>query len=208
MHYWDPSIAPSGMAFYAGDLFPAWRGHMFVGALAGQMLVRLEIAGEQGRAARNACWATCANAFAMCAPDPTARSGCSPTRGAARSCASCRRSNGELAQTFTCRSAPPLPKGEVGSRSDPGEGLRRLRRCTIERQHPSPAALCASTSPHGRGDPLDAASPKPSRSHYAGSFHPTSTSRGLGVSTSVKCPSMSAPVMKWKRAKVAISSFS
>ena len=31
------------MTFYTGDLFPDWRGHLFVGALAGQMLVRLEI---------------------------------------------------------------------------------------------------------------------------------------------------------------------
>ena len=44
--YWVPSIAPSGMAFYTGDLFPNWRGNLFVGALAGQMLVRLEINGE------------------------------------------------------------------------------------------------------------------------------------------------------------------
>jgi glucose/arabinose dehydrogenase len=42
---WTPSIAPSGMAFSAGDLFPAWRGHLFVGALAGKMLVRLEVDG-------------------------------------------------------------------------------------------------------------------------------------------------------------------
>jgi glucose/arabinose dehydrogenase len=41
-HWWDPSIAPSGMAFYQGDLFPEWRGDVFVGALAGQMLVRLD----------------------------------------------------------------------------------------------------------------------------------------------------------------------
>jgi glucose/arabinose dehydrogenase len=47
LKYWVPSIAPSGMAFYTGDLFPAWRGNMFVGALAGQMLVRLEINGEK-----------------------------------------------------------------------------------------------------------------------------------------------------------------
>jgi glucose/arabinose dehydrogenase len=47
IHYWVPSIAPSGMAFYAGDLFPAWRGNLFVGALAGQMLVRLELDGEK-----------------------------------------------------------------------------------------------------------------------------------------------------------------
>ena len=31
--YWVPSIAPSGMAFYNGDLFPSWRGNLFVGAL-------------------------------------------------------------------------------------------------------------------------------------------------------------------------------
>src|SRR4029453_4876444 len=45
--YWVPSIAPSGMAFYSGDLFPAWRGNLFVGALAGQMLVRLPLYGEK-----------------------------------------------------------------------------------------------------------------------------------------------------------------
>src|SRR5438552_2114428 len=44
--YWVPSIAPSGMAFYTGDLFPAWRGNLFIGALAGQALVRLELDGE------------------------------------------------------------------------------------------------------------------------------------------------------------------
>ena len=42
-----PSIAPSGMAFYAGDLFPAWRGNLFVGALAAQLLVRLELDGQK-----------------------------------------------------------------------------------------------------------------------------------------------------------------
>ena len=44
--YWVPSIAPSGMAFYTGDLFAGWRGNLFVGALAAQMLVRLELDGE------------------------------------------------------------------------------------------------------------------------------------------------------------------
>ena len=44
--YWVPSIAPSGMAFYTADLFPAWKGSLFVGALAGQMLVRLTLDGE------------------------------------------------------------------------------------------------------------------------------------------------------------------
>ncbi|HEY7664627.1 MAG TPA: PQQ-dependent sugar dehydrogenase [Xanthobacteraceae bacterium] len=45
--YWVPSIAPSGMAFYTGDLFPAWRGNLFVGALAGELLVRLELDGDK-----------------------------------------------------------------------------------------------------------------------------------------------------------------
>ncbi len=45
--YWVPSIAPSGMAFYTGDLFPAWRGNLFVGALAAALLVRLELDGDK-----------------------------------------------------------------------------------------------------------------------------------------------------------------
>ena len=45
--HWVPSIAPSGMAFYSGSLFPAWRGNLFVGALAGQTLVRLEVDGDK-----------------------------------------------------------------------------------------------------------------------------------------------------------------
>jgi len=46
-HVWVPSIAPSGMAFYAGDAFPAWKGNLFIGALAGQRLVRLELDGDK-----------------------------------------------------------------------------------------------------------------------------------------------------------------
>ncbi len=45
--YWVPSIAPSGMAFYTGNLFPQWQGSLFVGALAGQLLARLELDGER-----------------------------------------------------------------------------------------------------------------------------------------------------------------
>ena len=42
LHYWVPSIAPSGMTFYTGEAIPAWRGSLLVGALAAQQLVRLE----------------------------------------------------------------------------------------------------------------------------------------------------------------------
>jgi glucose/arabinose dehydrogenase len=45
--YWVPSIAPSGMAFYSGNQFPAWQGSLFAGALAGKMLVRLSLDGDK-----------------------------------------------------------------------------------------------------------------------------------------------------------------
>ncbi len=45
--YWDPSIAPSGAAFYTASAFPGWQGSLFTGALAGQMLVRLTLDGEK-----------------------------------------------------------------------------------------------------------------------------------------------------------------
>jgi aldose sugar dehydrogenase len=40
-YYWDPVIAPSGLAFYTGNLFPEWNGSVLVGALRGRMLDRL-----------------------------------------------------------------------------------------------------------------------------------------------------------------------
>lgn len=50
--HWTPSIAPSGMAFYTGDDFPAWHGDLFVGGLALRQLRRVildgsEIVGEE-----------------------------------------------------------------------------------------------------------------------------------------------------------------
>jgi glucose/arabinose dehydrogenase len=44
---WVPSIAPSGMAFLSSGYYPGWRGNLFVGALAGMTLVRLELDGER-----------------------------------------------------------------------------------------------------------------------------------------------------------------
>ena len=41
VYYWDPVIAPSGMEYYTGNAFPAWRGSIFIGGLASQRLVRL-----------------------------------------------------------------------------------------------------------------------------------------------------------------------
>lgn len=48
--HWTPSIAPSGMAFYTGDLFPAWKGSLLNGALKFQLLSRLEL--KNGRPVR------------------------------------------------------------------------------------------------------------------------------------------------------------
>ena len=45
--YWVPSIAPSGMAFYSGRNFPKWKGNLFVGALAKQMVMRVTLDGEK-----------------------------------------------------------------------------------------------------------------------------------------------------------------
>jgi glucose/arabinose dehydrogenase len=47
MHVWVPSIGISGLMFYTGDKFPQWRGHLFVGAMAGQHLVRLTMNGPR-----------------------------------------------------------------------------------------------------------------------------------------------------------------
>jgi glucose/arabinose dehydrogenase len=46
-YYWDPVIAPSGMVFYTGRLFPAWQNSLFVGGLGSTNLVRLTLKGEQ-----------------------------------------------------------------------------------------------------------------------------------------------------------------
>jgi aldose sugar dehydrogenase len=47
VYFWVPSIAPSGMMFYSGNLFPEWNGNLFVGALAGAHLVRLVLNGDR-----------------------------------------------------------------------------------------------------------------------------------------------------------------
>ena len=45
--HWSPSIAPSGIAFYNGTRYPGWRNQLFVSALAGQHLRRLDVAGDK-----------------------------------------------------------------------------------------------------------------------------------------------------------------
>ncbi len=47
LHYWVPSIAPSGMVFYGAELFTGWKNNMLVGSLKFGQLVRLELDGEK-----------------------------------------------------------------------------------------------------------------------------------------------------------------
>ena len=48
-HYWDPSIAPSGLLVYQGDMFPEWKGDMFVGSLKFSYISRLDMSGNRVR---------------------------------------------------------------------------------------------------------------------------------------------------------------
>lgn len=43
VYYWDPVIAPSGMAFYTGEAYPGWKGSLFIGSLRPGLLVRLTL---------------------------------------------------------------------------------------------------------------------------------------------------------------------
>jgi glucose/arabinose dehydrogenase len=47
LYYWDPVIGPSGMIFYTGNLFPEWKGNLFIGGHATNDLVRLTVNGEK-----------------------------------------------------------------------------------------------------------------------------------------------------------------
>ncbi|MGI9404440.1 MAG: PQQ-dependent sugar dehydrogenase [Hyphomicrobium sp.] len=47
VYYWVPSIATSGLAFYDGDLFPEWKGNVFVGGLGGERVERLVLDGDK-----------------------------------------------------------------------------------------------------------------------------------------------------------------
>jgi len=47
VYFWTPSIAPSGLLFYTGHLFPEWKSSVFVGAMAGKRLIRLQLEGDR-----------------------------------------------------------------------------------------------------------------------------------------------------------------
>lgn len=47
VHHWTPSIATSGLMIYTGDEFPNWKGNLFTGGLAGQVLSRVTLDGDR-----------------------------------------------------------------------------------------------------------------------------------------------------------------
>ena len=47
VRHWTPSLAVSPVAFYTGDQFPGWKGHLFLGSLATQKLTRFEVDGDK-----------------------------------------------------------------------------------------------------------------------------------------------------------------
>lgn len=49
--FWDPAISPGGLMYYNADLFPQWKGSMFIGGLGGEALVRVKIDGEKAEKA-------------------------------------------------------------------------------------------------------------------------------------------------------------
>jgi aldose sugar dehydrogenase len=47
IHHWNPAISPSGIAFYTGNAFPAWRGNLLIGGLSSESLLRLGLQGQR-----------------------------------------------------------------------------------------------------------------------------------------------------------------
>lgn len=47
IYYWDPSLAPSSMMFYTGDMFPKWKGNLFLTGLSSAHLSRIVLVGDR-----------------------------------------------------------------------------------------------------------------------------------------------------------------
>ena len=47
VYHWTPAVAPSGMMFYQGDMYPEWKGNLFVGSLVGKRLIKLAVEGTK-----------------------------------------------------------------------------------------------------------------------------------------------------------------
>ena len=79
--YYTPTIAPSGMSFYTGNQYPQWKNNLFVSALAGQQLRRLEVERRQGHGAGECCSTssaastTSSRALTVCSTSPSSSPG-------------------------------------------------------------------------------------------------------------------------------------
>ena len=49
--WWSPTIAPAGLIFYSGDMFPQWQGDALIGGLASTAIIRVEIDGDSAQEA-------------------------------------------------------------------------------------------------------------------------------------------------------------
>jgi aldose sugar dehydrogenase len=47
IYFWYPDIAPSSAMFYTGDMFPEWKGNLFVGGMVPRALIRLVLDGDR-----------------------------------------------------------------------------------------------------------------------------------------------------------------
>ena len=49
--FWVPSVSPTSLLIYSGDLFPQWKGSGFIGTLSGQALIRVTFSGDTAQKA-------------------------------------------------------------------------------------------------------------------------------------------------------------
>ena len=47
LQYWVPSIGPSGLAIYRGEMFPEWQGHLLLGSLINEEMRSLRLVGKE-----------------------------------------------------------------------------------------------------------------------------------------------------------------
>ncbi|WP_424941829.1 PQQ-dependent sugar dehydrogenase [Aliiroseovarius crassostreae] len=53
---WVPSIAPSGLVIYSGEVFPDWQGDALIGGLVSRALIRVDLSGSSAREAERFEW--------------------------------------------------------------------------------------------------------------------------------------------------------
>lgn len=45
--WWNPSISPGGLMIYSGNMFPQWKGDLFLGGLSSKALIRIDVRGTK-----------------------------------------------------------------------------------------------------------------------------------------------------------------